>query len=344
MPKNKVTLKDIAEKLNVSVMTVSKALNDHPDISAARKDEIKTTAVQMGYLPSMTVKKAAESLPRMIGLIISDNTNPYYAEVIKGAESELYSSNYLPIIANTFEDEKKELIVIEQLKNAAVAGVLLTPSAYSSLCTEKLKEYHIPYVLINRYLSRHKDNYVVADDYSAGYLAAKRLAETGQNNIYALWFFEESPISEERMRGAQRAFSECGFTLPHDHIVYDLVSYQDGYDAMQGILTRTELPCSVLCFHDYIALGALNAIQNNGVSVPDQVSICGIDNIDYLNYIGLTSVELPKYEIGKQGARLLIELIAEQKAGKTSTEQHVILNTKLVERNSVRKAIQKGNK
>ena len=139
--KQNVTLKDIAQKLNTSVMTVSKALNNHPDISAKRKQEVLDLAASMNYVPNAVAKSLRNHKSKFIGIIVGDNSNPYYARIIKGAEEALSKKGYHTLIINSQEDPQKELMLVDQLRSIHIAGVLLTPAAGNCESARHLDKY-----------------------------------------------------------------------------------------------------------------------------------------------------------------------------------------------------------
>ena len=162
--KRDVTLKDIAEKLQVSVTTISKAINNHPDISRGRRKQISELIEKMGYVPNTMARTLRSKKSKFVGLIISDNSNPYYARVVKGVEETLSLQGYHTIIFSNDEDPEKEIRFISELRSIKVAGIIITPALGNTETVDMLKKFNIPYVLAHRYLNKENDNYIIADD------------------------------------------------------------------------------------------------------------------------------------------------------------------------------------
>lgn len=326
-------LKDIAQELSVSITTISKALNGHPDISEARRKEILELVEQMHYVPNSMAKSLRNKKTKFIGLVVSDNANPYYAQVIKGVEEALSLQGYQTLIFNNCEDTEKELQFIHELRSINVAGVLLTPALGNRKSVELLKRFNIPYVLANRYIDRNEDNYVIVNDVYAGYLATKYLAEKRPNRIFFINGDENISAARERHEGYLSAIREMRWTENENLVLHRGITQDDGYELTREILKREEAPFSLLCFSDYVAIGAMKAIWEAGVRMPEDVALMGIDDIDLFSFIhpGLTTVHVPKKELGFKSAELLLSLINDPE---NVEGRRVVLEPTLVERDS----------
>lgn len=335
--KQNVTLKDIAQKLNTSVMTVSKALNNHPDISIKRKQEILDLAASMNYVPNAVAKSLRNHKSKFIGIIVGDNSNPYYARIIKGAEEALSKKGYHTLIINSQEDPQKELMLVDQLRSIHIAGVLLTPAAGNCESARHLDKYGIPYVFMNRYIDKDKGNYVVADDYNAGYLAASQLAKKKDREIYALWFIQDVSTAREREAGFKQALKDHGIDFDMSHMVYGCVNHHDGFNAMNALLDKQKTPMSIICYSDFIAVGAMKAIRDRKLKIPEDISVIGIDDIEFLDYSTprLSTIGIPKFRLGKRAAELLIKILNKNPEEEINFEHQIVLDVNLVERDSV---------
>ncbi len=335
----KVTrLKDLAEGLNVSITTVSKALNDHPDISAKRKKEILDYAKQMNYMPNQVAKSFRQQKTRLIGVIFSDNTNPFYARVIRGIEDVMFRNGYHCILMNSYEDAKKEAQFIDELRGLNVAGVLLSPAAGRGDSIRLLERYDIPYVLVNRYVEKGKNTYVALDDYLAGYLSAKHLCSYGNKEIFFLNFIPEVSSAKEREAGYRQALKECGIAVRPEWIINGCRNQNDGYEAVKKILETVRPPISIMCYSDNIAIGAVCAIQERRYMLPYDVALVGNDDIALVSFLSprFTTIGVPKLRMGRKGAELLIERIrAKEKADEMDEEcawedQQILMRPKLL--------------
>jgi DNA-binding LacI/PurR family transcriptional regulator len=335
----KVTrLKDLAEGLNVSITTVSKALNDHPDISPKRKKEILDYAKKMNYMPNQVARSFRQQKTKLIGVIFSDNTNPFYARVIRGIEEVMFRHGYHCILMNSYEDVERETQFIDELRGLNVAGVLLTPAAGNGKSTRLLEQYDIPYVLVNRYLEKEKNTYVALDDYQAGYMAAKHLCSYGNENIFFLNFLPEVSSSKGREAGYRQALEDCGVAARAEWIIAGCMNQNDGYEAAKRILEKVKPPVSIMCYSDNIAIGAAGAVQERRYTLPHDVALIGTDDISLLSFLSprFTTIGVPKMRMGRKGAELLIERIrAKEKADELDeesgwTDQQILMEPELL--------------
>lgn len=310
---DKVTkLKDIAEKLGVSITTISKAINNHPDISYKRRQQILKTIEDMQYLPNIIAKNLRQKSTKFIGLIVSDNTNPYYARVIKGAEDEIVGLNYDTILFNTAEDPDRELKIINNLISIKVAGVIITPAMGNSRSIKKLKEFKIPFVLANRYINKNEDYYVVADDFKAGFIATNYLIKKRFKKIIYINSFESISSSKNRRKGYIEALKENNIEVNKNWIYDNIIDQNGGYNiTKKRILSTHKKLFSILCYSDFIASGVIKCLVEKGIKIPEEVAVMGIDNTEILSfsYPGISTVSIPKFKIGKESAKLLFNII-----------------------------------
>ncbi len=312
--KRAVTLKDLAERLNTSVTTISKALNDHSDISENRKREIKRLAEEMNYIPNAMAKNLRSQKTNFVGLIIGDNSNPYFSRIVKGVEERLTTEGYHTLVFNSSENPAKEIEFINELRSLNVAGVIITPAAGNQESSKLLQKFGIPYVLVNRYINKNTDNYVIVDDEKAAYLASKHLTKYKHEKIFYLNFIDKVSTARERLRGYKKALKASGISPKQDWVINGCVNQTDGYKIMKNLLDKYELPFSVLCYSDYIALGTIRAINERDIKMPDEVAIMGIDDIDIASFIRpkLSTVHIPIGELGRKSADILMDIISEK--------------------------------
>jgi DNA-binding LacI/PurR family transcriptional regulator len=309
--KQSVTLQDIAVALGVTAMTVSKALNNHPDISEVRKKEILDMAKKMNYVPNALAKNLRTNSSSLIGLIVADNSNPYFASFIKGVEKTLSVNNYHSVIFNSDENPEKEKIFIDDLRSLNVAGIIIAPALGNKQNVQMLKNINLPYVLSNRYIDGKTDTYVTADDVTAGYLATKHLLDRKNEKVVFINSNLDLSTARDRLAGYKKALSERGIAIDNDLIISGALNIDDGYEMTSKLLKKMQRPFSLLCYSDYIAIGALQALNNEKIKIPDEVALMGIDNIEYsaFTYPKLSTVAIPSLQIGVASANLLLKII-----------------------------------
>jgi len=309
---NSPTLKDIATKLNLSVTTISKVINNHADISEETRQQVLDTIKEIGYVPNFMAANLRRSNGRLVGLVLSDVSQPYFSEVIFGYESTLHQAGYQTLLFNSFEDPTRELSIIRQLATLNIAGVILDIAQGSERSIESLQDLGIPYVLSNRYQDEDEDYYVVADNELAGFLATKHLLErkpdrpvvclNGPNNI--------SPTTG-RFEGYYKAMHESLCKINEAYIYNNLFGLRDAYETGLCAAKEVGIPFSAFCSTDQIAFGFLRGIYESSLRVPQDVGVIGVDGIESASYMmpALSTIELPKQQMGQQSAQMLISLI-----------------------------------
>jgi len=331
----RTTIKDIAKKAKVSANTVSKALNNKSGVSNKTRDRILKIAEDLGYLPNVLAKNLRLSQTKTIGVIISDNSNPFFAHMIKGIQDVAREAGYHIVLYNTEENPDFEEEAIDLLLELRVAGLLITPTQKKIDYILKLKQLHMPFILLVRHLEEVVTHYVVTDNVIGGYIATKRLVNRGHQKIVFINGPYENSAAKERFRGYQRALEENKIVFNESLVQWGNLNMEDGYNAMRRILAKERPPLGVFLFSDYVAIGAMRAAREKNLRIPGEVSIVGYDDIDFVKYLDvpLTTVYQHKYGIGKKGAEILINIVE----GKLSNEeafQRVLLQPRLVVRAS----------
>ena len=307
-----VTLEDIARALNVSKMTVSRAINNHPEISRQTRERILATAQKMKYRPNQFARALTTNHSYLIGIVVPDLMHSYFAEICRGVESQARPVGYQNLICSTDEEARKEKDEIEALLSRTdgliVASALSASEAkfYRRLLTEGAN-----IVLIDRVLDGLRCSAVTTDDVEVGRLATEHLIKLGHRKIGHLRGPDVS-TSLKRLQGYQEAMREarlkplvreCGFTEA------------DGHSAMRQWIKKGDLPTAIFASNDPAAIGAIAALSEAGLKVPDDVALVGAGNIHYgdMLRVPLTTVSWSKSAMGQEAASLLLELIRGKK-------------------------------
>lgn len=303
-----VTLEDIARALNVSKMTVSRAINDHPEISRQTRARILAMAQKMKYRPNQFARALTTNHSYLIGIVVPDLMHSYFAEICRGVEAHARPAGYQNLICSTDEEALKEKDEIEALISRTdgliVASALPASEAkfYRRLLSEGAN-----IVLIDRLLDGLRCSAVTTDDVQVGLLATEHLVKLGHRKIGHLRGPDVS-TSLKRLEGYQQAIRkaglkslirECGFTE------------SDGYVAMKEWIASGDLPSAIFASNDPAAIGAMSAMSDAGLKVPDDVAFVGAGSIHYgdMLRVPLTTVSWSKSEMGQAAASLLLELI-----------------------------------
>ena len=270
----KVTLKDVARELGVTVGTVSHALNGRDDISDEMKRRVFETAEKMGYISNFTAAALRSGKTKTIAIIVPDISNPHIAYQIKLIEDRLRIHGYSAIILNTDENEDAERKAIELAYGRASDGILLCPAQKSLESIKLLSRLEIPYLLIGRYFDRIDTDFVCADDFYGGYLAGRYLIEEGKKNPVYIGAFDYIEASEKRFLGMKKAFSECGIEISDCRFLK--TSPKSNADAAEKLTEFSEYD-SIVAFSDILAF---EIMAHLGKSEKKGITTVGFDAIN----------------------------------------------------------------
>ena len=326
------TMRDIASVLGVTVTTVSKSLRNHPDVSPQMRRKVLEAADTLNYVPNTFARGLRSNRSTFVPVLITDIANPYFSEIIDGVESVLRTEGYDILIFDTKEKSDLEISIISKIIGIKPAGVILTPARSSALAVPALRSAEIPYVLTNRYLARGEDNYVVADDMRAAYLAAQHLITRRSSNVIFVNGSMGISCAADRLDGYRKALSDYNVPFNSGLLYGDCNNQKDGYNAAKDIFAHHKPPLSVLAYSDFVASGVLRFALEAGLEIPGEVAVMGIDNIDLYSFAhpSLSTVTLAKHEIGAAAANLLLRLIG----GDKLSEEQIVLGPELVVRES----------
>ncbi len=304
------TIKDIAREAGVSTNTVSRALNDKPDVSAHTRAHILSIAKRLNYSPNYLAKSLISKHTRTLGVVVTDNANPFYAQVIKGIEDTARRNGYNIILCNTNEESEREGEALNLLREKRVDGILITPVQKNREYLKALANLDIPFVLVNRHPREFLSDYVVNDNVAGGSLALGRLIGIGRRRLAYISGPATISSAQERLEGCRQAIAQKGSGAEVELIVKQAdLKMEDGYRAMRDLLDREPAPDGVFAYSDLLAIGAMRAIHESGRRIPQDIALVGYDDIDFARYleVPLTTVKQPRYRIGREAAGILID-------------------------------------
>jgi LacI family transcriptional regulator len=311
------TLGDIARALNVSKMTVSRAINNHPEINPETRARVLAAARKMNYRPNQFARALTSKHSYLIGIVVPDLMHSYFAEICRGVESQARAAGYQNLICNTDEDARKELDEIEALWTRT-DGMIVA----SSVTTTEVKAYRKllgeggKIVLIDRLLDGLRCPAVTTDDVRVGVLATEHLIKLGHRRIGHLRGTTAS-TSQGRLEGYKQAMSKARLRVDKS-LVHDCgFTETDGRAAMQSWIEQGNLPSAIFAANDPAAIGAMAALNDAGLDVPNDVAIVGAGNIHYgdMLRVPLTTVSWSTAAMGQAAAKLLLALIDGQPGG-----------------------------
>jgi len=334
----KATIYDVAKLSGFSPATVSLALGNSAKIKQSTKDIIRDAAEKLGYHPNYIARGLVKQRTRTICLVIPDNLNPVFSEITQGVEHYAYDRGYSIILCTTNEDEKRERFYLEIMRNNRADGLLIFPTFFHVVQEEaiKLKTSKIPFVIVGRKLGGIESDFVAVNLESGGYKATDYLIKLGHTRIGMIYGVANPDLGKERLEGYKRAFLENGIPFKQELIKGCGYKIQDGYKAAKEILSNNNRPTAIFAINDLLAIGALKAIKEKGLRVPEDISLIGFDNIEFASYTDppLNTLSLREKEMGKLAAEILIERIEK---GISNKYKSILIEPELIVRKSCSK-------
>jgi DNA-binding LacI/PurR family transcriptional regulator len=326
----RATILDVAEKAGVSKSTVSRVLRGEGLVSADAVQRVQRAVQELGYHANAIAGGLRTRRTFAIALVIPDISNPFFPEIIRGAQNTADARGYSVMLGNTDWLERRERDFLSLSRRNRVDGILINPVSISA---HDLKQIGCPTVVLgDREVYRDFD--IVGSDTRHGLtLAVEHLAQLGHTDIAVMCGPSGNPAALKRLSGCKEALASCSLSLHSEHVAFVDFSSDGGYEGTMRLLHTSPRPTAIMCGNDLIALGALHAIQDEGLSTPDDVAVTGIDNIDAsaVTCPPLTTIAKPKTRIGEKAAALLIDRIEGKVVG---PPRLVLLPTELIIRGS----------
>lgn len=313
-----VTLKEIAQELGMSAMTVSRALNNKDNVDENTKKRVVEKANSMGYTPNHVAKSLVSSKTFTIGVVIPEINHAFFSEVISGIEEVTYKRNYQLFLTNSAEQAEREKSSINALQSKRVDGILISCAETSNDVGyyKKIIKTGLPFVFFDRCIEGIGASCVVVNDYESSKIITTHLIDYGYTEIAHLKGSEDVSVARKRKQGFSDALAEHGLFVDDMYIEESGLNEKGGYRAMKAILERTgdKPPRAVVAVNDPSAFGAINAVKEAGLSVPSDIAIVGFsDDIrSELIECPLTTVRQPAFLMGKTAAQKLIDTIDNQ--------------------------------
>jgi len=330
-----VRLKDIARDLGVSLITVSKALRGASDISEKTRQRVLDRMAQLNYRPNMMARGLASGRSSIVGLVVPDLLHPFFAEFAKSLNGVLRAHTYGLILASSEEDPQIEQQEIRTVLARGVDALLIASCQTSLRGFYGVEDQRTPFVLVDRNFPHLRASFVGTDDYRAGLLATEHLLARGRRRIAHIAGPELSP-GLDRLRGYKAALAERHRKVPRGYVIANTrveeTGETAGYQGMRELLRRKPRPDGVFCYNDLTAIGAMQAVVEAGLSIPDDVAFVGCGNVRYSEFlrIPLSSIDQSTGQLGECAATLALELIRDV----SRAPQQITLEPRLVIRAS----------
>ena len=332
-----VTIYDVAKKAGVGIGTVSRVINNSPQISPATREKVLKIIRELKYQPSAMAQSLARKKSNIIACVVPRFTGYFYFEVLNGIQQALSNYGYDLILYNVDKLEKKEEILKRTIRERKVDGVLLISMPISDKLVSRFRESKLPIVIVDSY--HNTLDSITVENKEGAFIATEHLIKLGHKQIGMINGCLSSVPAINRLEGFKAALNKYNIVC-NDTLVINVslngdpeALYNDGFNKLAGYKAMTNLlelkedrPTAVFVSSDIQATGAIKAIREYGLKIPNDITIVGFDDIELSEYLGLTTVHQPMYEMGK----LAVDRLMDKIAGKDSDNFKTVFPTKLV--------------
>lgn len=328
------TMKDVARLAGVSTSTVSHVINNNRFVSDEIRDRVTTAVETLNYAPSALARSLKINQTRTIGMLLTASNNPFYAEVVRGVERSCYERGYSLILCNTEGDVKRMSRSMETLLQKRVDGLLLMCTENHWPSQEALSRYpSLPIVMMDWAPFTGANDIIQDNSLLGGEMATDHLIARGYRKIACIAGPLDKTPALERLLGYRQAMRRAGLPIPDDYEIYSDFEFEGGLQAMRQLLALTDPPEAVFTGNDAMAVGAYQALYQQGLSVPQDMAIIGYDDIELAKYMTppLTTIHQPKDELGE----LAIDTLLHRLENLDAAPQLLVLTPELMARDSV---------
>lgn len=303
------TMKDIARLAGVSTSTVSHVINKSRYVSDEIAERVNKAAQDLNYAPSALARSLKMNRTRTIGMLVTTSTNPFFGEVVKGVERSCYHKGYNLILCNTEGDSQRMQASINTLLQKRVDGLLLMCSTLEGERIDVFERYpDIPVVVMDWGPMLFPSDKIQDNSLRGGYIAANYLIECGHKEIGCITGPLNRHQAQMRYEGYKRAVLEAGLDIYPNWIVESDFECEGGYEAFNKMLAKGPLPSAIFVSNDMMAMGVINAANEKGIRIPEDLSLMGYDDIHIARFMSpaLTTIHQPKYRLGKAAVDTLL--------------------------------------
>lgn len=338
-----LTIKDIARICGVGVSTVSRAINNHPDINPETRQKVMETIRMQGYIPNNSARNLKRTESRSIAVLVKGMTNPFFSSMIKVIEAEIKRKKYTMVLHHVNHKEDEVDVALELVKEKRVRGIIFL-GGYFNHAEEKLEKLHVPFLLSTvgcppENVSHKQYSFLTVDDEKESHRMVEHLIASGHRRIAILCAeSEDKSIGYLRLSGYRKALAEHGIAKDERLIrrmkqEIESYSYQNGYAMTKELLTECPDVTAIFAISDIMAMGACRAIEDMGKRVPKDISVAGFDGIEAGDYFipRITTIRQPVEEIALETIKLLFEILAGRQK-----HQHRVFDGELLCKESTR--------
>lgn len=325
------TIKDVAKASGVSVATVSRVINNSTSVSKNTRDSVMQAIKDLNYQPNLLGRNLRRTETRMVLVLLPTISNPFYARIVKGMEDVAHKNGYNIMLCNTDSDRGREKLYLNLLRNRlSDAVVFMGPE----LDKEELTEIGecFPVVQCCEYKEGARVSHVSIDNFAAAYTAVRHLIGLGHSRIGLITSGNSFVSTIQRKNGYSKALKDSGLSFSKSMVKYGDYGFKSGLRAAKQFLAMEEKPTAIFAISDIMAIGAMRAVKEAGMKVPDDVAVMGFDDVSFASMCAplLTTISQPKYDLGC----IAMELLLKQIRGEMKEPEDIFLEHELIIRES----------
>lgn len=331
-----ITIKDVAKKANVSISTVSRVINGSKPVSEDIKKRVYEVIEELSYSPNPVARNLVMKKSKLIGVMVPDISSTFVGEVLNAIEEIAKTYGYDIILCNSYGELKQEIRYFEVFKAKQVEGIIFITRKINERHKDILKALNLPVVMVNRDGTELDVLSVSIDHNKAAYDMTNYLITLGHKDIVLLRSGDDKEsFGTEQLKGYRRAMEENGFTFSDDNVFEGFFSLEESYKLIDVMIKEGRKPSAIFATSDEMAVGAINAIVDNGLNVPGDISVAGAydSKIARIYRPKLTTVKHPIYDIGAIAVRLIIKKIN----GQEPKDKLIVMPYELIIRDSTKK-------
>ena len=317
----RTTMRDVAEKAGVSKATVSHVINGTRFVEDITKQRVQDAIKELGYRPNFAARSLTTQSTRIIGYIVSDVTNTFFAQILRGIEDILIAHNYSLMVCNTNEVLDREEYYMDILLRQGVDGIIAAATSQDWDVLNEASKLNVPVILLDRIFEDAHMPYVGVNNEQGAYLGTQHLIEQGYRDIGILSGFQRLSTMRDRLAGFERAMRDHDLPVRSAWSLSSPLTIDDGRRTITTLLEAEESPSAVFICNNLLSLGALLGLKEMGIRCPEDIAIVGFDDHPWATVSNppLTVIRQPTYDIGKQAAEMLLKAIVGEDAQAAST-------------------------
>jgi len=326
------TIKDVAREAGVSIATVSRVLNDVGPVDGETRRHVRQIARQLKYVPNALGRSLSTKRTDAIGLLLPDLFGEFFSEVLRGSDQTVQRSHYHLVVSSSHNNKEEIHAALAMMRGRVDGLVIMSPHIDAHSLNENLPK-SLPVVLLNCYIDDDSFDSLNVDNFGGAYAMVKHLLSHGHRRIAIIKGTEKNFDATERLRGHRMAMQESGLA-PDSHLEFPgTFTEAAGYDAVNNILLSSPRPSAIFACNDSMAIGALSALRDHGIQVPEEIALAGFDDVPIASYLtpSLSSVQVGMHNLGVQAIKTAIHAVRNKNAHR---KQQILLETKLILRES----------